>query len=282
MAVKTTGTRKYLIWGSILVLAGIGGYLIFKRLKTKKAKDDCSKNGGTWDEATKTCILPTKVDVNTNGSTNNSTNNSGNTNSSTVNPFKSKEEVKTFQKWVINNKNDKTILGTSADDGNWGPKTAIAWDKYGAEYLAAITQTNKVKVDLIYLVCKDVGATGVSKNFIESQPAGLLNAWYLFCKNDKGSVGTFVYNNETYYGWSGKMILNYNPLVTNYKINLGAFVFADSWDGSKFIKSPSEGAIGKPNRVAYQEDKNIIWCVFPNLGFGGEYKFIATTNLIKA
>ena len=293
MAVKTTGTRKYLIWGSILVLAGVGGYLVYKRLKTKKAKDDCSKNGGTWDEVTKTCILPTKVDVNTNGSTNNSTNNSGNTNSGTVNPFKSKEEVKTFQKWVINNKNDKAILGTSADDGNWGPDTGKAWDKYGVEYLAAITQTNKVKVDYIYSwLQKFYNSEAFSKsnttiNYIQSLPAGLIDGWYLHCKNtvsisDNIKKWTFVYNNQTYDTLTGKMILNYNPLVTNFRINKGAYVFEDAWDGDKFIKSPSEGAIGKPTLVQYQQNKNIVWCYFPNLGFGGDYKYIATTNLIKA
>jgi hypothetical protein len=268
MAVKTTGTRKYLIWGSILVLAGVGGYLVYKRLKTKKAKDDCSKNGGTWDEVTKTCILPTKVDVNTNGSTNNSTNNSGNTNSSTVNPFKSKEEVKAFQQYVINTKNDKTILGTSADDGNWGPKTAIAWDKYGAEYLAAITQTNKVKVDYIYSwlqkhqTQQDFSKSNITINYIQSLPASLIDSWYLHCKNtlngDNIKKWTFVYNNQTYDTLTGKMILNYNPLVTNYRINKGTYVFSDARDFVPFIKSPSEGAIGKPTIVEYQQDKNIV------------------------
>ena len=95
-------------------------------------------------------------------------------------------------------------------------------------------------------------------------------------------MDTFVYNNQTYYPWTGKMVLNYNPLVTNYRINKGAFVCVDSADWKSFIKSPSEGAIGKPNDVAYQDDKNIVWCYFENLGFGGNYKYIATTNLIKA
>lgn len=65
MATKTTGTRKYLIWGSAAVLAGILGYVIWKKRKGK-AKDECIKNGGTYDDATKTCTLPPKVDpVNT-------------------------------------------------------------------------------------------------------------------------------------------------------------------------------------------------------------------------
>ena len=56
-----TGKRKYLIWGSAAVLAGIIGYIIWKKRKGK-AKEECIKNGGTYDDATKTCTLPPKVD----------------------------------------------------------------------------------------------------------------------------------------------------------------------------------------------------------------------------
>ena len=60
-----TGKRKYLIWGSAAVLAGIIGYTIWKKRKGK-SKEECIKNGGTYDDATKTCTLPPKVDpVNT-------------------------------------------------------------------------------------------------------------------------------------------------------------------------------------------------------------------------
>jgi len=60
MATQTSTTRKYLIGSSILVLLGIGGYLLWKRNKTKKDKAECEKNKGVWDEATKTCTIVQK------------------------------------------------------------------------------------------------------------------------------------------------------------------------------------------------------------------------------
>lgn len=55
------------------------------------------------------------------------------------NPFSTSAQVKAFQKWVINTKGDKTILGGGGDsgfgdDGAWGTNTANAWSKYGNEY----------------------------------------------------------------------------------------------------------------------------------------------------
>ena len=51
-----------------------------------------------------------------------------------------KDEIKKFQSWVINTKKDKKILGTGGDsgfgdDGIWGSKTNIAWEKYGSSYV---------------------------------------------------------------------------------------------------------------------------------------------------
>jgi hypothetical protein len=48
-------------------------------------------------------------------------------------------DTKTFQQWVINKKGDKTILGKGGDsgfgdDGQWGARTKVAWDKYKNEY----------------------------------------------------------------------------------------------------------------------------------------------------
>ena len=52
-------TKGIIILTSILVIAsGITAYVIIKRAKTKKAKADCVKNGGIYNEVTKTCELP--------------------------------------------------------------------------------------------------------------------------------------------------------------------------------------------------------------------------------
>jgi len=51
----------------------------------------------------------------------------------------SKPDLIAFQQYVINVKGDKTILGKGGstgfgDDGIWGAKSKLAWDKYGKEF----------------------------------------------------------------------------------------------------------------------------------------------------
>ena len=136
-----TGKRKYLIWGSAAVLAGIIGYTIWKKRKGK-SKEECIKNGGTYDDATKTCTLPPKVDPVNSTVVNPIVNTVVNDTpyvAYTKNPFTTKEELIAFQQYVINTKGDKTILGKGGstgfgDDGSWGRNSATAYDKYGVDY----------------------------------------------------------------------------------------------------------------------------------------------------
>jgi hypothetical protein len=50
------------------------------------------------------------------------------------NPFADGITLKNFQDWVINTKNDKTILGKNGSDGNWTLNTAAAYNKYRGEW----------------------------------------------------------------------------------------------------------------------------------------------------
>ena len=47
--------------------------------------------------------------------------------------FKTFDDVRKFQNWVINVKKDRKLIGSA--DGDWGPKTKLAWNKYGSEYV---------------------------------------------------------------------------------------------------------------------------------------------------
>lgn len=44
------------------------------------------------------------------------------------------KDVRGFQSWVINTKQDNQILGRFGADGKWGKNTSNAWYKYGEEY----------------------------------------------------------------------------------------------------------------------------------------------------
>ena len=55
---------------------------------------------------------------------------------------KKPNNVKDFQNWVLNVKKDKLILGRYGADGDWGPSTINAWNKYGNEYLKSDRNDN--------------------------------------------------------------------------------------------------------------------------------------------
>lgn len=100
------------------IALGVGGYFGYKAIKKAIS--------GTQDDGLDTPkpILGGGTTISGGGSSN---------------PFSTKAQVKAFQQWVINVKNDKTILGSGGDsgfgdDGIWGSKTAKAWSKYGNEY----------------------------------------------------------------------------------------------------------------------------------------------------
>lgn len=80
-----------------------------------------------------------------------------------------------FQKWVINKKGDKTILGGGGstgfgDDGKWGGKTQGAWAKYKAEYSVS---GNKAK-----------NYTAYNKAWKSAKASGKATFWYTRLKVD--------------------------------------------------------------------------------------------------
>ena len=47
---------------------------------------------------------------------------------------KDEDKIRDFQNWVIDTQGDKKILGNYGADGDWGPNTRAAWNKYSASY----------------------------------------------------------------------------------------------------------------------------------------------------
>jgi outer membrane protein OmpA-like peptidoglycan-associated protein len=59
---KGLGTKGTVAVVIGLTLLGFGAYYILVIGKNRKKKKDCLAQGGTWDEKTKSCILPEKID----------------------------------------------------------------------------------------------------------------------------------------------------------------------------------------------------------------------------
>lgn len=95
-------------------------------INTKKDKQILGKSGadGIWGQRSELAwnrygadYVPTKTPVSTDPNK----------------LFKTFDDVRKFQNWVINVKKDRKLIGSA--DGDWGPKTKSAWNKYGSEYI---------------------------------------------------------------------------------------------------------------------------------------------------
>lgn len=116
------GTKALLVIGSFVVIGGVLAYFLFFRTR-KKGTEGTGETPPTTGESS--AYTPSTI-----GST-------------TDNPFKSSDELKAFQNWVINVKKDTTILGSAGADGKWGSKSRSAWQKYGKEYKPSATTSTK-------------------------------------------------------------------------------------------------------------------------------------------
>ena len=110
-------TRKIILIGSAIVILGVAGYFGYKWWKDRQQKKD-----------------EKPPDDSSGGSTDFGSGGGGSTTTITSNPFKTSDELKKFQQWVIDIKKDSSILAPYGADGKWGSRSASAWDKYGADY----------------------------------------------------------------------------------------------------------------------------------------------------
>ena len=124
------GKKRIVIWVSVAALLGVGGYFAYKFVKAKRDKKKALQDAASTS------------------STSTSSSNSAPSSTSSIisNPFKTKQELQTFQNWVLTMYPfDRAILGSTGADGVWGKNSANAWIKYGDAYKlrsASITSAN--------------------------------------------------------------------------------------------------------------------------------------------
>ena len=118
------GTKALLVIGSFVVIGGVLAYFLFFRTR-KKGIEGTGETPPTTGESS--AYTPSATP----------------SSSTSDNPFKSSDELKAFQNWVINVKKDSAILGSAGADGKWGSKSRNAWQKYGKEYTPSATPSAK-------------------------------------------------------------------------------------------------------------------------------------------
>jgi hypothetical protein len=124
--------KKIVIWVSLTMLLGVGGYFAYTKLIKPKLDEKKAK---------KAAELAANTTLATSG--NSAPSGGGNTLPPVpANPFKSKAELTAFQNWVLTKYPlDKAILGSTGADGDWGRNSWNAYTKYFALYSKTPTGT---------------------------------------------------------------------------------------------------------------------------------------------
>jgi hypothetical protein len=162
--------KKLLIGGALLVVAGVGGYFLYKFFKDKadKKREEEQKEKDQSQPTTS----PTPTTTPSSGGA--------------FGPFKNSTEVKAFQDWMdknypnwVNGKN----LNKGSGYGTYGPSTTKAWNTYGKIYQDSLALSNKVFANTADLLAsningangKDIYATVDNPIFnMDNKPAGTI------------------------------------------------------------------------------------------------------------
>lgn len=205
--------RKILIWGSVLVIASVGGFLLAKYLKKKKEEEERKKA-----ELESSSSQPV--------STSSSSTRPSAGSATVSNPFSTKEELIAFQKYA---KSKGANLGTSGPnkdgvDGSWGSKTAAAWATYGSEWKKISDTTKKFEDAVNYLKSK-----GMNESSLRKFDKGFVIAWATALKSNQT---TFQFGSNFYNSKDG------TKTTAPFKNKDKVYMFGDSLYGYSY---PAEG-----------------------------------------
>jgi hypothetical protein len=206
----------------------------------------------------------------------------------TSNPFRTKQEVTDFQKFVLEVKKDLKVLGNSGADGLWGKATATAWDKYGKEYLTqsgTVVTAPQVSTDIladIKTIINNATGSKAERTYLTSitdkSPAYIKN-WANAIRKRMTSGGkqgsTFTFANQVYESFKGDRISD--------KLLIGKIATATGtapklrWNAKKdanVYPVTSGDGLGKISSYFYNANDKMLFVYVPNNGRSSQAKWI--------
>ena len=173
---EKSAKRKVLVMGSLLVMAGVGGYFLWRYLKKKKEGETPKLDEGVVPGTTTTP-----------GST-------------TTTPFSSAEDVKKFQDWM-DLKHPNWVKGKNLNKGGgygtFGPSTQKAWASFGSEYTTktpAVVTTQSSLANLRDVLAGDINGANGKKIFadLSNLPVRNMNSEKVGVTTKNQELGTVV------------------------------------------------------------------------------------------
>lgn len=211
--------RKILIWGSVLVIASVGGFLLAKYLKKKKEEEERKKA-----EADAAAAAAAAAAAQSSGGGGSGSAGGG---SSKSTPFKSADEIKAFQDW-LDTKYPTWLNGGKLNKGSgygtFGPSTSSAYTTYGAEWKKISDTTKKFEDAVNYLKSK-----GMNESSLRKFDKGFVIAWATALKSNQT---TFQFGSNFYNSKDG------TKTTAPFKNKDKVYMFGDSLFGYSY---PAEG-----------------------------------------
>lgn len=274
------GTKKILVWSTIIAILGVGGYFGFKYYKKKKDEKAIKDE----EERQRLLALANQGGGGTNQG-------GGASPSQTSSPFKTVAEIKAFQDWLdqkhplwikdTDGKYKNLRVGTATEPnrhvggkgyGTYGSNTASAYALWGSEYVVTPTdisnetggQVNQNDIDKIR---GNAILTETQKANLSKANPTYIKAWADAFRNNKSA---FKWAFQIYRSKTGARVLDYDPMQTAMKSNkAGNIAYEYASPNAKSVSLTEGLNVGNVGNYIFNE--GFLWFYLPDNG--GNYKW---------
>jgi hypothetical protein len=261
MAKGKSSVGFWLLIGTLVVGGGVGIYFLLRKPKEETADENL-------DEKKEDIVVPTITTRDDSGS-------QTKPKSSAPSELNTADKIKAFQNYVLNTKNDVTILGGSGADGKWGSNSQKAWEKYGSDFKKTPDFkgiTTVVSADAKKRILDFATGSKAKSSYLNSANQDFVKKWAETIGKDKTA---FIWANQVYRTKTGERVMDYNPLIFNLKTSKDATLRASASKDSAGTGIKAGQELGKGGDVKFSNP--YLYIYLPN-----KKKWIASINVKKA
>ena len=261
MAKGKSSVGFWLLIGTLVVGGGVGIYFLLRKPKEETADENL-------DEKKEDIVVPTITTRDDSGS-------QTKPKSSAPSELNTADKIKAFQNYVLNTKNDVTILGGSGADGKWGSNSQKAWEKYGSDFKKTPDFkgiTTVVSADAKKRILDFATGSKAKSSYLNSTNQDFVKKWAETIGKDKTA---FIWANQVYRTKTGERVMDYNPLIFNLKTSKDATLRASASKDSAGTGIKAGEELGKGGDVKFSNP--YLYIYLPN-----KKKWIASINVKKS
>lgn len=261
MAKGKSSVGFWLLIGTLVVGGGVGIYFLLRKPKEETADENL-------DEKKEDIVVPTITTRDDSGS-------QTKPKSSAPSELNTADKIKAFQNYVLNTKNDVTILGGSGADGKWGSNSQKAWDKYGSDFKKSPTYkgiTTVVSADAKKRILDFATGSKAKESYLNGANQDFVKKWAETIGKDKTA---FIWANQVYRTKTGERVMDYNPLIFNLKTSKDATLRASASKDSAGTGIKAGEELGKGGDIKFNNP--YLYIYLPN-----KKKWIASINVKKS